>query len=96
MSTVRLLHQTHKHRGARPAPELRVRQPPPTVSSQAPADPKEDLHLIIFLKNLVGKVGENMQLRKFLFVKQNCTERETGCLQTGFYCKKIIKSFQSG
>lgn len=75
------------------APELRVCQLPPTVSSQAPSDSKEDLHLIILLSNLAGKVGEHRQLRKFLFVKQNFTERETVVYRQDFTVRKKLSKW---
>ena len=75
------------------APELRVCQPPPTMSHQAPSDSKEDLHLIILLSNLAGKVGEHRQLRKFLFVKQNFPERETVVYRQDFTVRKKLSKW---
>ena len=75
------------------APELRVCQPPPTMSRQAPSDSKEDLHLIILLSNLAGKEGEHRQLRKFLFVKQNFPERETVVYRQDFTVRKKLSKW---
>lgn len=62
--------------------------------TQAPSDSKEDLHLIILLSNLAGKVGENRQLRQPLFVKQSCTERETVVYTQDFTVRKSLKALK--